>query len=368
MTDTFTRGRKIIHIDMDAFYASVEQRDNPELRGKPVVVGGPPNSRSVVAAASYEARKFGIRSAISCSQAYRLCKHAIFLPPRFDAYKAVSSQIMEIFKEYTELVEPLSLDEAFLDVTNNSFNNPSATRIAEEIRAKIFEQTLLTASAGVAPNKFMAKVASDMNKPNGIMVIPPDRMVEVLKTLPVRKVPGIGKKTEERMFELGITTTGDLQNWDRDALIELFGKSGDWFYRIARGEDEREVQATRERKSVGAEDTFSTDVLDMNILREKVEKVSETVRKRLKGNYGRTVTLKVTYSDFEKITRSHTPKEIPQSAEDIKNIALELLEQTEAADRPIRLLGVSVSNFNTQKKDILPMQLEFRFEDAVVEI
>jgi DNA polymerase-4 len=358
---SFTRNRKIIHIDMDAFYASVEQRDFPELKGKPVVVGGSPNSRSVVAAASYEARKFGIRSAIACSQAYRLCNHAIFVPPRFDAYKAVSSQIMSIFKEYTDLVEPLSLDEAFLDVTENNFNNPSATRIADEIRAKIFTETSLTASAGVAPNKFLAKVASDMNKPNGITVIPPEKIAQILETLPVRKVPGIGKKTEEKMFELGIITTGDLQKWERDVLVELFGKTGEWYYRIARGVDEREVHPTRERKSVGVEDTFSTDISELKVLTEEIKKLSERAFKRLRGSYGRTVTLKVTYSDFEKITRGFTPKNIPETLEEITQIAVGLLDQTEAGNRPIRLLGVSVSNFDRPKSDGKPVQLLLPF-------
>jgi DNA polymerase-4 len=361
--DSFTRIRKIIHIDMDAFYASVEQRDNAELRGKPVVVGGSPNSRSVVAAASYEARKFGIRSAISCSQAFRLCPQAIFVPPRFEAYKAVSSQIMAIFREYTDLVEPLSLDEAFLDVTENNFNNPSATRIAEEIRKKILEETFLTASAGVAPNKFLAKIASDMNKPNGIAVIPPEKVSEILKTLPVRKVPGIGKKTEERMFELGITTTGDLQKWERDVLVEIFGKSGEWYYRIAHGEDDREVHSSRERKSVGAEDTFSKDIVDLDSLRSEILVLSERVWKRLRGIFGRTVTLKVTYADFEKITRSQTPKKIPETIDEIVQIVLVLLNQTEAGSRPIRLLGVSVSNFDRPNSDGKPVQLILPFPE-----
>jgi DNA polymerase-4 len=354
--------RKIIHIDMDAFYASVEQRDNPELRGKPVVVGGPPTSRSVVAAASYEARKFGIRSAMPSAHAARLCPHAHFVYPRFDAYKEASSQIMEIFREYTDLVEPLSLDEAFLDVTVNKFGNPSATWVAEEIRKKIFVQTSLTASAGVAPNKFLAKVASDMNKPNGITVIPPEKVHELLETLPVRKVPGIGKKTEERMLELGIQTTKDLQQWELGALTEIFGKSGEWYFRIAHGEDDREVRPSRERKSVGAEDTFSKDLLNWELMDAEIAKLGERVFRRLRGNFGKTVTLKVTYADFTKITRGHTPKKTPESLEEIIEIAKGLLRQTEATVRPIRLLGVSVSNFEVEEEgEKQPVQLSFEF-------
>jgi len=361
MQELVQKQRKIIHVDMDAFYASVEQRDNPALKGKPVVVGGLPTTRSVVAAASYEARKFGIRSAISCAQAVRLCPHTIFVKPRFEAYRAVSAQIMEIFKEYTDLVEPLSLDEAFLDVTENRFQNSSATRIAEEIRAKILKQTALTASAGVAPNKFLAKIASDMNKPNGITVIPPEKVALVLETLPVRKVPGIGKKTEERMLELGIQTTKDLQSWKEEELIENFGKAGSWYYRISRGIDLRAVEPERERKSVGAEDTFSSDLLDWDTLELELVKICERVWRRLRGQVGKTISLKVTYAGFEKISRAVTPVTPPSSLEELVVAALTLLDQTEATRRPIRLLGVSVSNFGSSTPTGQPVQTSFKF-------
>lgn len=353
--------RKIIHVDMDAFYASVEQRDNPELRGKPIVVGGSPNSRGVVAAASYEARKFGIRSAISSAQAYRLCPHAIFVRPRFEAYKAVSKEIMTIFFEYTDLVEPLSLDEAYLDVTVNRLQNPSATRIADEIRARIFNQTSLTASAGVAPSKFLAKIASDMNKPNGLTVIPPEKVAEILEQLPVRKIPGVGKKTEEKMLRLGIETTKDLRGWELEKLTEEFGKTGSWYYRLARGEDDREVHPTRERKSVGAEDTFLTDLLNWDALDAELGKLAARVWNRLKGVSGKTVTVKVTYSNFEKVTRGETLNQRVGSLEQLHALAVTLLEQTEATTRPIRLLGISVSGFEEREKKKVEGDRQLKF-------
>ena len=331
---------------MDAFYASVEQRDHPELRGKPVVVGGPPNSRSVVAAASYEVRKFGVHSAMPCSQAERLCPHAIFVKPRFDAYRAVSQQIMEIFRSCTDLVEPLSLDEAFLDVTTNRFDNPSATRIAERLRAEIYATTSLTASAGVAPNKFLAKVASDMNKPNGLTVIAPDRVAEILATLPVRKIPGVGKVTEERLKKHGIHTTNHLLDFSEERLLELFGKLGGYFFRISRGIDERPVRPTRERKSVGAEDTFAYDVIDVEELERELERLGEVVWRRLGEVKGRTVTVKVTYSDFSKATRGRTLPQRLASLEEMLAHAKELLHFTEAGNRPIRLVGITVSQFS----------------------
>ncbi len=348
MNDTV---RKIIHVDMDAFYASVEQRDNPELRGKPLVVGGKPDSRSVVAAASYEARKFGIRSAMPCSHAVRLCPHAVFVLPRFDAYKRVSSEVMAIFREYTDLVEPLSLDEAYLDVTENKRQNPSATRIAEEIRLRIFQQTALTASAGVAPSKFLAKVASDMNKPNGLTVIPPERVEEVLISLAIRAVPGVGPKTEEKMRSLGIETVGQLRELSLEVLEERFGKSGGWYYRICRGEDQRAVISERERKSVGAEDTFSTDLTDLAELHVELQKLGAKVWRRLGERPGRTVTLKVTYAGFEKATRSRTLELPPSSEAELLSEAVELLKLTDATRRPIRLLGISVSNFELPQAD-----------------
>ena len=358
--------RKIIHVDMDAFYASVEQRDNPALRGKPVVVGGPPNSRSVVCAASYEARKFGVRSAIPCSQAERLCPQAIFVQPRFEAYRAVSKEIMEIFQEYTDLVEPLSLDEAFLDVTENKMNNPSATWIAEEIRQKILRRTTLTASAGVAPNKFLAKVASDLNKPNGLTVISPEKVLEILQTLPIRKVPGVGKVTEEKLKSLGIHTTWDLRQFSEEKLRDHFGKMGGYFARIAEGIDHREVCPSRTRKSVGVEDTFAEDILDKDRLREEMRRISEKVWQRLHERPGRTVTVKVTYDNFEKATRSKTLPEKVQNQEELLQLAWELFDLTSAGIRPIRLVGISVSHFEELEKkaemaDDFPKQLTFPF-------
>ena len=352
---------------MDAFYASVEQRDDPTLRGRPVVVGGRPNSRSVVAAASYEARKFGVHSAMPCSQAERLCPSAVFVKPRFSAYRAVSEEIMAIFRSYTEYVEPLSLDEAFLDVTENNFQNPSATWIAQEIREKIKATTQLTASAGVAPNKFLAKVASAMNKPDGITVISPDRVQEVLSKLPVRKVPGVGKVTEEKLKRFGIATTKDFLEFTEPRLIELFGKMGGYFFRISHGIDDRPVRSTRERKSVGAEDTFSTDSTDVEFLIEELRRLSAKVWDRLEGRKGRTITVKVTYHDFEKATRARTLPNMISSSEELHTTAIDLLRLTEAGTVPIRLVGVTVSQFDNESKMLqqaigLPIQLQFDFQ------
>lgn len=356
------RTRKIIHVDMDAFFASVEQRDNAELRGRPVVVGGKPNSRGVVAAASYEARAFGVHSAMACSQAARLCPHAVFVPPRFDAYRDVSQQIMAIFREYTDLVEPLSLDEAFLDVTENKVENPSATWLAMLIRARIFAETSLTASAGVAPNKFLAKIASDMQKPNGLTVISPDRVAAVLADLPVRKIPGVGAVTEKRMKELGIETTADLRLFSDERLQELFGKSGQYFARLARGEDERPVVPHRERKSIGVEDTFSTDLTDRSLILEQLTRISAKTWERLGSRKAQTVTVKLTYEDFEKATRSQTLDYPVASAEQLLEVSVGLLEKTLAGDRPIRLLGVTLSHFTDEDHSLLrAIQLMFPF-------
>jgi len=352
MQERPTSVRKIIHVDMDAFYASVEQRDNPSLKGKPVIVGGPANSRSVVAAASYEARKFGVRSAMPTSQAVRLCPDIIIVRPRFEAYRAVSAQIMDIFRRHSDLIEPLSLDEAFIDVTKNKSNNPSATWIAQEILSAIKQETDLSASAGVASTKFLAKIASAMKKPNSLTVITPDRIHEVLETLPIRKVPGIGRKTEEKMIQLGILTVKDLLNWEEERLIKIFGKSGSWYFKIARGVDDREVQPHRERKSVGAEDTFLEDLLKEKDLVEELIKIIERVWKRLRDLPGRTITLKVTYSDFKKITRGLTLEFPPKSKEEVLEIILRLLGETEATKRPVRLLGVSFSNFGPKEEPI----------------
>ena len=341
--------RKIIHVDMDAFYASVEQRDDPSLVGKPVIVGGQPSGRGVVCTASYEARKFGVHSAQPSREAYRRCPHGIFVRPRFDVYKQASRQIMEVFSEYTDLVEGLSLDEAYLDVTENKKNIPFGIDVAKEIRSEIFLRTGLTASAGVAPNKFLAKLASDMKKPDALVVIPPERIEKVMVGLPVKKLPGVGRVTEERMHQAKLFTADDIRGSSLERLVELFGKTGRWYYEIAHGRDERLVCPYRESKSIGAEDTFEDGSLDIEWIHKKIEELSAKVTNRLRGREGFTVTLKVTYKGFKRITRGRT---LPKSQCDPECIALigkQLLEQTEAGKVPIRLVGISVSNL---KKDV----------------
>jgi DNA polymerase-4 len=339
--------RKIIHIDMDAFYASVEQKDNPELKGKPVIVGGDPNSRGVVCACSYEARKFGVHSAMASARAYKLCPDAVFLRPRFDAYSAVSAQIREIFREYTDLIEPLSLDEAYLDVTENKKGIPSATQIAQEIKKKINERTGLTASAGVSFNKFLAKIASDFNKPDGLTVVTPEKADEFIDKLPIRKFFGIGKATEKRMHEIGIKTGADLKRISRDELIRNFGKAGSYFYNIAHGEDERPVNAHRIRKSIGKETTLSEDINDkkqmISILKQIALNLENLVKER--NIKGKTVTLKVKYHDFQSVTRSVTIEEPTVEAAIIMKHIKALLDKTEVDRKKVRLLGITISNF-----------------------
>jgi DNA polymerase-4 len=337
--------RKIIHIDMDAFYASVEQRDRPELKGKPVVVGGDPNSRGVVAACSYEARKFGIHSAMPSSRAYKLCPHAVFLRPRFDVYRSVSTDIREIFQEYTDIVEPLSLDEAFLDVTKNKRGITSATLIAQEILKKIYEKTgQLTASAGVSFNKFLAKVASDFNKPNGITVITPDDATAFIDKLPIRKFFGVGKVTEEKMHNLGIKTGADLKKMDKERLINIFGKAGNYFYNIAQGIDNRPVETEWIRKSIGKETTFSEDIDDKEQMIEILNQLAVKIENILKrdGREGMTVTLKVKYFDFQSISEPIAGADI------IMKYVPSLLDNTEAGMKKVRLLGISISNFTDE--------------------
>jgi DNA polymerase-4 len=343
--------RKIIHIDMDAFYASVEQRDRPELKGKPVIVGGDPNSRGVVAACSYEARKFGIHSAMPSSRAYKLCPHAVFLRPRFDVYRSVSNDIREIFQEYTDIVEPLSLDEAFLDVTKNKREITSATLIAQEILKKIYEKTgQLTASAGVSFNKFLAKVASDFNKPNGITVITPDDATDFIDKLPIRKFFGVGKVTEEKMHNLGIKTGADLKKMDKERLINIFGKAGNYFYNIAQGIDNRPVETEWIRKSIGKETTFSEDIDDKEQMIEILTQLAVKIENILKrdGREGMTVTLKVKYFDFQSITRRITVSEPIADADIIMKYVSSLLDNTEAGMKKVRLLGISISNFTDE--------------------
>jgi DNA polymerase-4 len=344
--------RKIIHIDMDAFYASVEQRDRPELKGKPVIVGGDPQSRGVVAACSYEAREFGVHSAMASATAYRLCPDAVFIRPRFDVYRAVSSDIRMIFCEYTDLVEPLSLDEAFLDVTENYKGIPSATLIAQEIKKKIYKRTgKLTASAGVSFNKFIAKVASDMDKPDGITVVTPDMADEFIDRLPIRKFFGVGKVTEEKMLSFGIKTGADLKKYKKEQLIQLFGKSGSYFFDIAHGLDERPVEPNRIRKSIGKETTFSEDIDDTDQMLEILENIADRLENSLtkREAKGHTITLKAKYFDFQSITRSITIDEPADSASVIMNYVRPLLSKTEAGEKKVRLLGISISNFDDQE-------------------
>ena len=361
--------RKIIHVDMDAFYASVEQRDQPEYRGKPVVVGGSPQGRGVVAAASYEARKFGIHSAMPASRAVQLCPNAVFLKPRFDVYKEVSNQIREIFFEYTDLVEPLSLDEAYLDVTVNHKNNPSATLIAREIKKRIREATELTASAGVAGNKFLAKIASDPDKPDGLSIITPEEAEEFIEELPIGDFYGVGKATQQKMEKLGIRTGRDLKKWSEVDLVKQFGKSGHHYYKIVRGIDNRRVKPDRIRKSIGKERTFSEDVSDLEWIHEFLDDLSEKISKSMKklDASGKTITLKVRYRNFETVTRSATLHHYTHRAEDLAATAKSLLSDTEAGSREVRLLGISVSSLNLTEGGSFGEQLELPFRQNASE-
>jgi DNA polymerase IV len=354
--------RKIIHIDMDAFFASVEQRDNPSLYGLPVVVGGRPDSRGVVAAASYEARLYGIHSAMPCSQAYRKCPQIIFVRPRFEAYKKVSSQIRQIFSQYTDLVEPLSLDEAYLDVTNNKTNQISATIIAQEIRQKIFQQTGLTASAGVSYNKFLAKIASDINKPNGIKVILPEDGESFVAKLAIGKFYGIGKVTEKKMKQHKIFNGADLKAKSLEFLLQHFGNSGSYFYNVARAIDSRAVKGERGvRKTMSNESTFATDIDDMDELLLHLSYLSKELASDLSNKKlsGKTVTLKVKYADFQQITRSKSFQQSINNDEQIYAICKKLLLNTEAGKRKVRLLGVGISSFKQQQSgDMIQLELD----------
>jgi DNA polymerase-4 len=342
------RQRKIIHIDMDAFYASVEQRDNPELRGKPVAVGGS-RERGVVAAASYEARKFGVRSAMPSITAKRQCPDLIFVKPRFDAYKAVSLQIREIFAEYTHLIEPLSLDEAYLDVTENRKGIATATEIAMAIREKIRAETSLTASAGISYNKFLAKLASDHRKPDGLFVITPKMGSAFVETLPVGKFHGVGPATTAKMNKLGIETGLDLRAQSMAFLQQHFGKSGAYYYWIARGVDDRPVLANRIRKSVGAENTFSADLFTFESAREALLPIIDKVWGHCEstGTRGRTVTLKIKYADFQQITRSQSLHGAIEGRMVLEEICLELLRAQFPVAKAIRLLGMSLSTLSS---------------------
>jgi DNA polymerase IV len=351
--------RKIIHIDMDAFFASCEQRDFPELRGKPVAVGGQ-GERGVVAAASYEARTFGVRSAMPSSRARRLCPDLIFVPHRFDVYRTVSNQIRDIFLSWTPLVQPLSLDEAYLDVTENSFGEVSATRIAEKIRADIFAKTGLTASAGVSYNKFLAKIASDINKPNGLCVVKPEQGLEFVAGLPVRKFHGIGPATAAKMEKLGIETGADLRTKDRSFLDRHFGKAGGYYYWASRGIDHRPVNPNQERKSIGSETTFGTDLETVNAclaeLRPLIETVARHCHKRLIS--GRTITLKLRYADFQTVTRSRTSNSPLSSATEIEAVITQLLSALSPFRQGVRLLGVTLSALQSGDGDTAPDRQE----------
>lgn len=348
---------------MDAFYASVEQRDFPEYRGKPVIVGGSPEGRGVVAAASYEVRKFGVHSAMPAAHAVRLCPHAVFVKPRFEVYREVSEQIRDIFFKYTDLVEPLSLDEAYLDVTENHINLPSGTLIAKKIKDEIKSKTRLTASAGISFNKFLAKTASDLDKPDGLAVITPEEAESFLEELEIGEFYGIGSATEKKMKSLGIYTGKDLKEWDELELVDKFGKTGRFYYRIVRGIDNREVKPHRIRKSIGKERTFSEDKDDLqwihSFLEELAEKVAASMEKKKAA--GKTVTLKVRYDDFETHTRSTSFSYYINEASDIAEIAKQLLKQTEVGDRKVRLLGITLSNLNLGKQGRFE-QLDIPFE------
>ena len=343
------RQRKIIHIDMDAFYASVEQRDNPELRGKPVAVGGA-RERGVVAAASYEARKFGVRSAMPSVTARRKCAELIFVKPRFDVYRAVSHQIRAIFAEYTPLIEPLSLDEAYLDVTENLKAMASATAIAEEIRARILAETGLTASAGISYNKFLAKMASDERKPNGQFVITPKMGPAFVEGLPVGKFHGIGPATQAKMEGLGIRNGADLKGQTLEFLREHFGKAGPYYYALARGIDERPVCADRVRKSVGAETTFGADLFTAEEARAALEPLIAKVWSYCEGSTirGRTATLKAKYADFQQITRSRSLEVPIDSRAVLEELVYQLLEPLFPVSKGIRLLGVTLSSLDAE--------------------
>ena len=353
---------------MDAFFASVEQRDNPDLRGKPVIVGGQPDSRGVVAACSYEARKFGVHSAMPCARAARLCPRAVFTPPRIGRYKEISNEIMAIFHDYTDLVEPLSLDEAFLDLTDNHFHEPSASLLAQRICKQIFSTTGLTASAGVSCNKFLAKVASAMNKPDGITVIRPSEALSFLATLPIRKFYGVGKATEDKMERVGVKTGGDLLRFAREELTFHFGKSGEYFYNICRGIDPRPVKSNRVRKSIGSETTMAEDIRDLEriyaILRQLAGAVAASLEKYNFGGY--TLTLKVRYQDFLTITRSATLKTPLFTAGDILSFLPRLLHDTEAGRRKVRLLGVTISSLITRSGTPYQLRLPFHLDRDTV--
>ena len=352
--------RKIIHIDMDAFFASVEQRDNPDFIGKPVAVGGS-KKRGVVAAASYEARKFGVYSAMPSVTARKKCPQLIFVKPRFEVYKSVSQDIRSIFQQYTDLIEPLSLDEAYLDVTENKKGLLSATEIAAEIKTKIKQKTGLTASAGVSINKFLAKIASDYDKPDGLFVIKPDKAQQFVEQLSIEKFFGVGKVTAVKMKSLGIRNGYDLKQWSKQELVQQFGKSGAYFFDVASGQDNRPVVAHRVRKSIGAESTFMEDKNTLDALMQSVQKIAQEVTQRVErqNSAGRTITLKIKFSDFNQITRSHSFMTAVSDYESIFSSAKYLLKEAFNEGMSVRLLGITLSNLDKDKEAVSQMTLDF---------
>jgi DNA polymerase-4 len=356
--------RRILHIDMDAFYASVEQRDKPELRGKPVAVGGDPNRRGVVAAASYEARKFGVRSAIPMARAVRLCPQLIVVPSDFKRYREASETVFEIFRSVTPLVEPLSLDEAYLDVTENAWGETLGKVVAQRLKAAIREATGLTASAGVAPNKFLAKIASAWKKPDGLTVIAPERVEHFLQKLPVDALWGVGPVTAARLRERGIDRLVDVRTVSDEVLRDAVGSSAEWLRELAAGIDDREVEPDRETKSSGSENTYAQDLTDIIEIRLEIDGMARDAAKWLEENalVCRTVTIKVRYSDFTTITRSHSRTPATRDSEEIAQRAVKLLDRTEAANRPVRLLGVSVHNLEDPSAPFEPEEPRLPFE------
>jgi len=344
---------KIIHVDMDAFYASVEQRDNPRYRGKPLVVGGSPNSRGVVCTASYEARKFGIHSAMPCSQAKRLCPEAIFVSPNLSKYKEVSNQLRKIFYEVTDIVEPLSLDEAFLDVTQNKFNEPSATLLAKYIKSRVKGQLNLTASAGISSIKFIAKLASDLEKPDGITTVPPNEILKLITALPVKKLWGVGPSTEKKLHALGLYTIKDIQKKDRLFLFNHLGKQGQFLHDLSYGRDFRKVGDPCQSKSIAQEQTFSKDLVGMDKKLEKTSHFAYYLSQSLKKQNLKikTVTIKVKFSDFSSRTKSRTIDEYGNSEDLLIDLSTQLLKSIpEIRERPVRLIGIAVRNFEGETR------------------
>ena len=342
--------RRIVHLDMDAFYASVEQRDDPTLRGKPVAVGGRPDSRGVVAAASYEARTFGVRSAMPMARAVRLCPELVIVHPNFEKYRSVSGQVMEILRACTPLVEPLSLDEAYLDVTENAWNEPYGSRVAKRLKEQIVERTGLTASAGVAPNKFLAKIASGYRKPDGLTVISPERVESFLQELPVEALWGVGPVTAKKLRAIGLEKLVQVRSVDMDLLRGTVGSLADWLRQLSYGDDPRPVQPDRESKSSSTENTYAEDLSSLESIRAELERMGRENAEWLQRHKlaARTVTIKVRYSDFKTVTRSHTLSMPTDDADVIASWAVELLARTEADARPVRLLGVRVTGLVEQ--------------------